>query len=421
MAGMRSGANFLLADVPAGVDYLAQTISPQDSGAITRGIFWRPTGKRPTVGVHIMHPRNDQSLNYNVLPLVKAGYAVLGRGGRWVNNDIATTHEHVLLDVAAGVRRLHELGCERVVLLGNSGGAALAAYYQSQARIAPPGRHTTTPAGDPIDLNRYDMPSADGIALVGGHPGEGFSLRRWLDPSMLDEADPFLVDPALDMYDPDNGYRIPPEPSRYAAAFLEGFYAGQQARALRLEAIARQRVARRREAAARAKELAGQNPRLAQHFERRAQFPDHMRIMRTLAYPAFVDPAIEPEDERDICSYNNDTRPDLANFRTFHSAYLTPEAYLSTWSGISSRASTAERLAETPEPTIVVHYKGDSVCHIRDARMMFEASAAKDKSFVLVPGADHYGYRILGPHQRGDRVPDGCDALVAWMETRFAL
>lgn len=417
MGGMRSGANFLLEDAPAGIEHLAQTIVPQDTHAITRGIFWRPAGKRPRVGVHIMHPRNDQSLNYNVLPLVKAGYAVLGRGGRWPNSDIATTHEHVLLDVAAGVRRLREHGCEQVVLLGNSGGAALAAYYQAQARTEPPGRRTATPAGDPIDLNRFDMPPADAIALIAGHPGEGFSLNRWLDPSMLDEADPFLVDPELDMYDAANGFRVPPEPSRYAPEFLARFYAAQKERAARLEAIARQRVARRREAARRAGEAAERS--LAQHFERRAQFPDHLRVVRTLAYPAFVDPSIEPEDERDVCSYNNDPRPDLANYRTFHSAYLTPEAYLSTWSGISGLARTADRLAEVSDPTLVVHYKGDSVCHIRDARAMFEASAAADKDLVLIPGADHYGYRILGPHQRGDRVSGGTDAVVSWMEKRF--
>jgi pimeloyl-ACP methyl ester carboxylesterase len=419
--GMRSGANFLLKDVPSGVDFVAQTIVAEDTSTLTRGIFYRPAGKKPKVGVHIMHPRNDQSLNYNVLPLVKAGYAVLGRGGRWPNSDIATTHEHLLLDVAAGVRRLHELGCERVILLGNSGGAALAAFYQSQASIDPPGRLTHTPAADPIDLNKFSMPKADGILLVGGHPGEGFSMNRWLDPSMIDEADPLIVDPELDMYNPDNGFRIPPEPSHYTPSFLQKFRAAQIIRVQKLDAIAFFRAAQRKEAAQRAKQLEGQDAALVQYFERRAQNPNHLRVIRAIAYPAFVDPSIEPDEQRDVCSYNNDPRPDLANFRTFHSAYLTPEAYLSTWSGISGRAKAIDRLRETTCSLMVVHYQRDGVCHIRDARAMFDASASQNKQFVLIPGADHYGYKILGPHQRGERTSDGTDAAVAWMEKNFPL
>ena len=103
-------------------------------GALSRGLFYRPAGRQPRVGVHLMHPRTDQSLNYNIPPLVRAGYAVIGRAGRAVNNDVDTVHEEILLDLAAGVRMLRDSGCERVVLLGNSGGGSLASLYQSQAQ-----------------------------------------------------------------------------------------------------------------------------------------------------------------------------------------------------------------------------------------------------------------------------------------------
>ncbi len=37
--------------------------------------------------------------------------------------------------------------------------------------------------------------AADGIVLIGAHAGEGYSLRKWLDPSLTDESDVFAVDP----------------------------------------------------------------------------------------------------------------------------------------------------------------------------------------------------------------------------------
>src|SRR5581483_3038263 len=63
-----------------------------------------------------------------------------------------------------------------------------------------------------------------------------------LDPSLTDESDPFSYDPSLDIYNPDNGFRVPPEESRYAPEFVERFRNAQQERAKRLVEIARSYV-----------------------------------------------------------------------------------------------------------------------------------------------------------------------------------
>ncbi len=83
---------------------------------------------------------------------------MLNVNSRWLNNDATLIHEQVLLDVAAGARRGLRDRYDRVVLCGNSGGASLFTFYLHQA-LAPEGaRLTDTAAGDPFDLNRFELP-----------------------------------------------------------------------------------------------------------------------------------------------------------------------------------------------------------------------------------------------------------------------
>jgi hypothetical protein len=187
-----------------------------------------------------------------------------------------------------------------------------------------------------------------------------------------------------------------------------------------MDAIARARVQLRRDAAAQGSALREIDPKLAQAADRRAQFANHLPIWRTMADPAWLDPTIEPDD-RDVCSFANDPRPDLVNFTNFLSPFLTPEAYLSTWSGISGRAKSMLRLKEFTDPVIVVHYAGDGLLRLSEARQMFEASASSVKDFEIIRHVDHYSFKIIGPHQRGERSMEGCDAVVSWMQKNFPI
>ena len=414
-APLPRGANFQLRELGSAIDVEPVNLVAHD-GAFSRGLLYRPAGRSPSVGVHLMHPRTDQSQNYNIPPLVAAGYTVLGRAGRWVNNDTATVHETLLLDVAAGVRLLRQRGCEQVVLLGNSGGSSLAAVYQWQARTDPAARLTQTPAGDPVDLAHAELPPADGIVLIGGHLGEGACLLKWIDPSVVDESDPFTADPALDMYDVRNGFRELPTASHYDPDFLAKFRSAQRERVARLDEIARRHLASRRQARERARQAPAEE-RIP--LERRAAAPYHMVIHRTMADPAFLDLSIEPDDRR-ISGYNNDPRPDLQNYGVGVATFLTPEAWLSTWSGLSSHASTPDCLAAVDDPLLLVHYAGDVITHVSEAEAILAAAGATDKQFVKVRGADHYGFVIHPDGSGGARTTEGTDAVTAWMRDRFA-
>ncbi|MGE4010953.1 MAG: alpha/beta hydrolase [Alphaproteobacteria bacterium] len=408
------GANFAMSELPAGIEVLPFNLKAED-GAPSKGMLYRKQGTRPKVGVHLMHPRTDQMQNYNILPLAQAGYAVLGRASRWPNNDVATIHELLLLDVAAGVRLLKEQGCEKVVLLGKSGGSSLGAFYQAQARQAPGKRLTHTPAGDPPDLNKFDLPPADGFVIVGGHLGQGQIMRKMIDPSVVDESDPIAAVPELDLFDPRNGFRTPPESSRYSADFLARYAAAQLDRVRRIDTKARELIRRQRAAK---EQLAAVKGDAATALERVARAGWHMVIYRTTADPASVDLNIDPDDR--IVSTYSTGRPDLENYGdNGFGRTVTPRAWLSTWSALSSNAQTLDNLARIPDPLLIVHYNADIGTRVGEVKDMLARSASADKQLFIVPRAEHYGLELLPSGGTGKRSTLGTDKVVQWMRERF--
>ena len=122
--------------------------------------------------------------------LAAGGYAFLGQPTRYLNNDADALHERLLDDVAAAVAWLRGRGFARVVLLGNSGGGSLFAFYLEQAAKAPAERLTRAPSGDRVPLAEIELPPADGLVLLAAHLGEGVFMLDRLDPSVVDEAEP---------------------------------------------------------------------------------------------------------------------------------------------------------------------------------------------------------------------------------------
>ena len=56
--------------------------------------------------------------------------------------------------------------------------------------------------------------------------GQAGMVLLSLDPAIVDENDPKKVDPTLDLFNPANGYRKPPEASKYSEEFLARYRQG---------------------------------------------------------------------------------------------------------------------------------------------------------------------------------------------------
>ena len=400
--------------LPEGTQETVVRLQAED-GAHSRGILYRRGGERTVLVLD--HPRGDFSCHYIVPVMLAAGFAVLGGQTRTFANDADCVHECLLADLAAQITYLRASGFEHVVLVGNSGGGSLATLYQSQATTPPPGRLTDTAAGDPYDLNALTLPPADALVLLAAHVGEGAFLLENLDPSVTDESDPLSCDPTLDMFDPANGYRRPPEVSSYSPEFLARYRAAQRERCARLDAVARDDVARRR--AARARMLAPEFPDLPLEEQiaitRTATATRYLTIARTSANPSYTDLSIHPSKRKISTLLGPD--PLTTNYKQQgFASVMTPEGWLSTWSGLSSRATVLENITRIHEPVLVVSFTADPGILPHEAQAMFDNAAAADKELVRID-ADHYGFADTEPREA--TILEAGAVLARWLGERF--
>lgn len=386
------------------------------------GVLYRPPHHEPKTAVYLMHPRGEFTRHYVVPGLTARGYAVFGHNSRYLNNDTDMVHERLLFDIAAGTRYLKEAGFERIVLLGNSGGGSLLGFYQSQASRKPHERLTATPAGERIDLTAEVMPEGDVHIAVAAHLGEGRFMLNVLDPAVVDEHDPTASDREWDMYNPANGYRPFPAPSAYAKDWLAEYRQRQRDRNQRLDEIAHNYLAEHAHFRARMRdpEFASLPDETRGMIERRGRLGRYMIIYRTLANPAYLDPTIDPS-KRPLGSIFSPGDPIIGNYGTGGLArVMTPRAWLSTWSGLSSQADLPDTIAGVTIPTLILYADGDCDIFPSEQQELIEKSGASDKMLVELPWANHYlhavgaeGRKLADPRERL------IDMIVPWIEERL--
>ena len=377
-------------DEPAQTSRREPIVAVAPDGGVSRGILWLPPVGRPqpSTVIALAHPRADFAIHYACPLLAAAGFAVCGFGTRYANNDTDCVHETAAADVRAMVAQLRARGFANVVLLGNSGGGSLMSLAVAEAE-------------DPVGI-------CDGFIALAAHPGEGVFMLQVIDPSVTDEDDPFSRDPALDMYDPINGYRTWPQPCSYHPSWVSGYRVAQRARVARIDERAKATDVERDRWRQQAKTLEHGSGEWLDARRRAVHFP-HMLIHRTLADPAYLDLSIDPDD-RALGTIFAWPDPFIANSGFGGLArVMTARGWLSTWSGLSSPAQVATNLPAVTQPTIVVHPTADTEIRLRQATAIFDASGAQDRTYLELPGVDHY----LSGARRG-----AIDQIVEWLRSR---
>jgi alpha-beta hydrolase superfamily lysophospholipase len=361
-------------------------VSPD--GALVRGLLWTPPNGRPwKTAVILSHPRGDFSVHYACPLLAAAGYAVLGFGTRYQNNDTDCLHEKCIVDVNTVYDEMIRRGAEAVVLLGNSGGGSLMALAHAELGIG------------------------DGWVGMAAHPGEGVFMNQVIDPSVAVEGDPFSTVPELDMYNPDNGWRPWPEPCSYDPDWLAGYRAAQLDRVARIDAVAKAALSANRRAGAELVTLdKNAEPARWKDARRRAVFSHNLTIYRTLADPAYLDLTIDP-DERPMGSLFAFPDPLDANYGHFGLARtMTARGWLSTWSGLSSHAKLADTMPRVRVPTILLHPTADTEIRVWQAKEIVANAGAEDVTYVEMKGAPHY----LEGHRR-----EALAVVAEWLAARY--
>ncbi|MBA3478854.1 MAG: alpha/beta hydrolase [Lautropia sp.] len=323
-----------------------------------------------SIAAIVIHPTSNFHGHYLLEPLAARGVSCMGLNTRYVNNDSTLLMERVIQDLGAGIQQLRAIGYRKVMLIGNSGGAALVSFYQAQAEQL---TLTHLAHGAPFSLSGSDLPPVEGIALAAAHAGRARLMREWIDPAVIDENDPMLSDPELDLY-------APARPLPLDRAFLARFRAAQRARYERLEAWVTDRLGL-------LKRTGG--PQVDQPFV----------LHRTHAEPRCVDIRLDANERKPGSVWGDPRTVNLA--ANSMGRFNTLTSFMSQWSS-RSQADGPDNLARTSVPVLHLTYRADQSVFPSTVRLWLDAAAGRIRN-VDIQGGDHY---LIGRPDLVDRVAD---------------
>jgi alpha-beta hydrolase superfamily lysophospholipase len=309
-----------------------------------------------------MHPASTLQLLPVPRAMAATGAHVLCAGSRYQRNDTALIMEKVFLDLGAYIRHAKEVwGYKQVVLVGWSGGGALAVSYQAEAEDPP--SPTRRPATRSTSRARAD-PRRRRVYQA-AHLSRAHLLAEAIDPSVRDELNPTI---ATSNWTSTTRATRTSRPT--APEYIVRYRAAQLARMRRITAWAKATLA----------QLKARNT---------GEVERGFIVHRTLADPRFLDPALDPNDRKPRWCY-------LGNPETVNSGpvglarFTTLRSWLSQWSLDDSCGNGLEGAKRIKAPLLVIENSADDARPADASEDAVRGSGSPDKTFAVIKGATHY-------------------------------
>jgi len=427
------------------------------------GVIYRPASasKRSRIAVVVMHDNNDFLDHPATLNLASRGFVVLAANPRYAPDvdDRDIDWDDAIADLGAAVRYAKAMpGIDKVVILGHSSGAPLAAAYQN---IAENGVGACQGAEKivPCPSRLAGLARADAIVLLDPIFGLGANVLTSVDPAQGSDAAAFAL---LDMYSAQNGFSA--SGATYSEAFRKRFLSAQAARnaALIEYAISRRGAVDAGQAAFADDEPlvipgATRTPRLWRpdlhllshthepHLLLRGDGSVVTEIVHSVRVPSGLSIAVPDRNDREAArpatfaasaaSGTQRAKPLLVggSLNTTVKRFLDTFASRSTpdydigedsISGIdwnSSYTSTPGNLEGVTVPLLVMGMTGHY--WIVSAEIAWQHAASEDKSLAYVEGATHGFSACVAcaqtPNQFGDTTARTFEFVAAWLSERF--
>ena len=398
-------------------------------GAVKGALYKPDSGPAPRVAVLLIHRTSNFLAHPATRELSKRGFMVLAVNPRSDNNEAAVNFEANALDIKSGIEFLRKQpGIGKVVLFGHSGGGPATSFYQAVAEKG------SGYCRGPVKLTECDrtlegLPKADGLILVDAHPGVSVNGLRSLNPAVIDERDPKRIDPALDPFNPMNGYKD--GASHYSQAFQKKYFAAQAARMNRLidQAIAELKAMKTAAApypdddamvvtrfeGARLMEL---DPSIHHGTLKPQKLLKNDGTIATEIVESVRQPA-RGYDRRNA-SFDGGAR--MITLRSFLSANaIRARDSMDDVDWCSSNNSTRCAVKSLSVPILITamgaHY------FIRDSEIHYEEAASADKELIVIEGATHGATPCTAcettPGQYANSQKNFFDYVTQWIKARF--
>jgi pimeloyl-ACP methyl ester carboxylesterase len=402
----------------------------QFSPGAVKGALYKPdTGPAPHVAILLIHRTSNFLAAPATRELARRGFMVLAMNPRSDNNEAAVNFEANALDIKSGIELLRkQQGITRILLWGHSGGGPATSFYQAVAEHGPAycrGANKLTECEETL----AGLPKADGLVLVDAHPGISINGLRSLNPAVLDERDPKKLDPALDPFNPANGYKD--GAARYSDEFKRRYFKAQADRMNRLIDRALAEVKGMTSGSA---QYPDDNVLVVTRFEGARLMELDPSIHHSTLKPQkllkndgtivtqIVESVRQPARGYDTRNASFEGGARVMTLRSFLSANaIRAQDSLDEIDWCSSNNSTDCALPNITIPTLITamgaHY------FIRDSEIHYERSASRDKDFIVIEGATHGIAPCAACEttaaQYGNSQKNFFDYVTRWINSRF--